>query len=161
VLKHSNQRRSHPVFPLPRVIPFCCLVHTMSRESSAPSAKADIQDEKQEKTGVTEDEYDASSSEIDLLTYHERNAGSLVVDPEYVPILLNRELTTELCARSRTGRQESSSGNASRVSSSSHRTGRRCCGRNLQTTLRTLRMCVSILRRPSPKAARFTIPPVE
>ena len=38
-----------------------------------------------EKTSdVQEHAIDGSSSEIDLLAYHEHNAGRLVVDPEYV-----------------------------------------------------------------------------
>jgi hypothetical protein len=44
-------------------------------------------DEKQVRTSE-EEHTSGNGSSLDLLTYHERNAGSLVVDPECVCFLL-------------------------------------------------------------------------
>ena len=41
--------------------------------------------------------HEAGSSEIDLLEYHEHNAGRLVIDPEYVHWLLCCTIHLTLC----------------------------------------------------------------
>lgn len=41
-------------------------------------------DEKERTNSTTSVNQDASSSDIDLLSYHEKMAGSLIVDPAYV-----------------------------------------------------------------------------
>lgn len=52
----------------------------MSENKPTPSVNGN----EDEKTSVGAEAQSAHSSEIDLLNYHEHNAGRLVIDPEYV-----------------------------------------------------------------------------
>lgn len=54
----------------------------LSPSSEIKSVEEDTRDDKF--VAVHEQEASSSIDEIDLYTYHERNAGRLVIDPQYV-----------------------------------------------------------------------------
>ena len=51
---------------------------------SEAKPETSVNGQEDEKVSVTPEAQSAHSSELDLLNYHEHNAGRLVVTPEYV-----------------------------------------------------------------------------